>query len=70
MERAKILQERWDSPRKVLVDDLSGTVHQQYAMVPNQNWVIDHAGLVCFKGAWTTRPTSVRGLRLRLRYEI
>ena len=52
--RAKVLQERHDTPRVILVDGLDGDVHREYAGVPNQSWVIDHAGRIAYKASWTT----------------
>ena len=67
MARAKILQERFDTPRKMLVDDLDGTVHRQYAGVPNQSWVIDHTGHIAYKAGWTNAEDVRLGLELALR---
>ncbi len=67
MERAKILQERFNTPRKILVDDLDGGVHRQYAGAPNQSWVIDHTGHIAYKAAWTVAPDVREGLELALK---
>jgi hypothetical protein len=65
--RAKILQERFNTPRKILVDDLDGTVHRLYAGVPNQSWVIDHTGHIAYKAGWTDAADVRMGLELALR---
>ena len=52
--RAKMLEERHNTPRVILVDSLDGHVHRQYAGVPNQSWVIDHTGHIAYKASWTT----------------
>ena len=66
MHRAKILQERFNTPRKILVDDLDGTVHRQYAGVPNQSWVIDDTGNIAYKAQWTNAEDIRFGLDLAL----
>jgi hypothetical protein len=65
--RAKILQERFNTPRTILVDDLDGTVHRAYAGVPNQSWVIDHTGHIAYKASWTDASDIRFGLELALR---
>ena len=67
VQRAKVLQERFDTPRKILVDDLDGTVHRQYAGVPNQSGVIDHTGHIAYKAGWTDAGDIRYGLSLALK---
>ncbi len=67
MARARILQERFNTPRKILVDDLDGGVHRQYAGAPNQSWVIDHTGHIAYKAAWTVAADVRKGLELALK---
>ena len=50
---ARDLQRRFQSPRTFLVDGLDGVVHRRYSGRPNMSWVIDHTGLIAFKGGWT-----------------
>jgi len=37
-----------------LVDDLSGSVHRAYGLMPNMTWVIDRGGRVAYKADWTS----------------
>ena len=67
LARARILQERFDTPRAILVDDLDGTVHRRYAGVPNQAWVINHTGHIAYKAGWTDAEDIRFGLDLALR---
>lgn len=67
LARARLLQERWNTPRTILVDDLEGTVHRRYAGVSNQSWVIDHTGHIAHKAAWTIAADIRYGLELALR---
>jgi len=40
--------------RDILVDDLDGTVHRAYGLMPNMTWVIDQGGRVAYKANWTS----------------
>ena len=66
-QRARVLQERFNTPRKILVDDLDGTVHRLYSGVPNQSWVIDHTGHIAYKASWTDAADVREGLDLAIR---
>jgi hypothetical protein len=49
---ARLLHEEAEISRDILVDDLSGSVHRAYGLMPNMTWVIDRAG------EWRTRRTG------------
>jgi hypothetical protein len=53
---AKAMQERHNTPRKILIDDLEGTVHRAWAGTSNMSWILDHTGRVHFKSNWTHEP--------------
>ncbi len=53
LQHARDMQRLWNTPRTIVVDSLDGDVHRQYSGCPNMSFVIDHAGLVFFKGGWT-----------------
>jgi thiol-disulfide isomerase/thioredoxin len=57
--RAQALRDKFDTPRRVLVDTLDGDVHRAYGGLPNMSWVLDHTGHVFFKGGWTA-PRDIR----------
>ena len=69
VERAKIMRDKWQTPRTILVDTFDGAVHRLYAGAPNQSWVIDHTGRVLFKAGWTReadlRPQLEVALNMR-----
>jgi hypothetical protein len=69
MEHARALREKFDSVRTFVVDDLEGSVHRQYAGLPNMSFVIDHTGRTFFKGEWTLeedlRPALENALKVR-----
>ena len=36
------------------MDDLDGTVHRAYGLMPNMTWVIGRGGRVAYKANWTS----------------
>jgi hypothetical protein len=40
--------------RDILVDDLDGTVHRAYGLMPNMTWVIGRGGRIAYKANWTS----------------
>jgi hypothetical protein len=36
------------------VDDLDGTVHHAYGLMPNMTWVIGRGGRIAYKANWTS----------------
>ncbi len=51
---ARLLREETGIRRDILVDDLAGTVHRAYGLMPNMTWVIDQGGRVAYKANWTS----------------
>jgi hypothetical protein len=51
---AKLLREETGIGRDILVDDLAGTVHRAYGLMPNMTWVIGLGGRVAYKANWTS----------------
>jgi hypothetical protein len=49
-----MLREETGISRIILVDDLAGTVHRAYGLMPNMTWVIDRRGRVAYKANWTS----------------
>lgn len=52
------LIERFGVERRVLVDDLGGSVHRAYGILPNMTYVIRRRGKVHYRASWTD-PASV-----------
>jgi hypothetical protein len=50
--------------RDILVDDLDGTVHRAYGLMPNMTWVIGPGGRVAYKANWTS-ATNVEAFLIR-----
>lgn len=51
---ARLLAEEAGIGRDILVDDLDGTVHRAYGLMPNMTWVIGRGGRVAYKANWTS----------------
>ena len=51
---ATLLRDETGISRDILVDDLAGTVHRAYGMMPNMTWVIGRGGRVAYKANWTS----------------
>jgi hypothetical protein len=51
---ARRLRDELGIARPILVDDLEGTVHRAYGLLPNMSWVIDRGGTILYKAMWTS----------------
>jgi hypothetical protein len=51
---ARLLRDEVGIRRTILVDDLTGSAHRGYGMMPNMTWVIDRGGRVAYKANWTS----------------
>jgi hypothetical protein len=40
--------------RPILVDDLVGTTHTAYGLLPNMTWVLGRGGQILYKAMWTS----------------
>lgn len=65
---AASLRARHNTPRTILIDDLDGPVHRLYGGMPNMSWIVDHAGIVAYKAAWTSEIDLRSGLEEVLRH--
>jgi hypothetical protein len=54
LDCARLLAEEAGIGRDILVDDLGGTVHRAYGLMPNMTWVIGRGGRVAYKANWTS----------------
>ena len=48
--------------RQILLDDLEGTAHRAYGMLPNMTWIIGRGGMIHYKSAWTSEADVVNAL--------
>jgi hypothetical protein len=44
--------------RQILLDDLNGSAHRAYGLLPNMTWIISRGGFIHYKSAWTS-PSDV-----------
>jgi hypothetical protein len=51
---ARRLRDEIGITRPILVDDLEGTVHRAYGLMPNMSWVLDRGGIILYKAMWTS----------------
>jgi hypothetical protein len=54
LDSARLLAGETGIGRDILVDDLAGTVHRAYGLMPNMTWVIGRGGRVAYKANWTS----------------
>ena len=57
LAHARTLAERFGIERPILVDDLAGTGHRLYGLLPNMTYLVSRAGRVLFRADWTDAPT-------------
>ena len=50
---ARAFQEHNAIERQILLDDVEGTAHRTYGMLPNMTWIIGRGGVVYYRAAWT-----------------
>jgi hypothetical protein len=62
---ARLLRDETGIRRPILVDDLAGTAHRRYGLMPNMTWVIDRGGQVAYKANWTS-AANVEAFLVRL----
>ena len=66
LANARLLRDEIGIRRPILVDDLGGTTHRAYGLLPNMTWVIARGGRIVYKADWTSADNVDAFLR---RYE-
>jgi hypothetical protein len=66
LSHARAFVDRFAIERPVLVDDLAGTGHRLYGLLPNMTYLIGRGGRVLFRSDWTDPPTIEQALRYLL----
>jgi hypothetical protein len=51
---ARLLRDEIGIRRPILVDDVKGTAHHAYGLLPNMSWVIGRGGRIVYKSDWTS----------------
>lgn len=54
LDNARLLRDEVGIRRPILVDDLEGTAHRAYGVLPNMTWVIGRGGQVIYRADWTS----------------
>ena len=62
-ENARFFRELEDLEWPVIVDDLAGTTHRMYGLLPNPVFLIDSGGRVAFRGDHAHAPTLRNALK-------
>ena len=57
LSHAQAFKKRFQIERPILVDDLIGTGHKLYGMLPNMTYLIGRGGKILFRADWTDPPT-------------
>jgi hypothetical protein len=55
--------------RQILLDDLGGTAHRAYGMLPNMTWIVGRGGMIHYKSAWTSEADLVDALEAVLDFQ-
>ena len=50
---ARAFRQHASIEREILLDDVAGTAHRAYGMLPNMTWIIGRGGVIYYKVAWT-----------------
>ena len=66
LSHARAFREQFKIERPILVDDLVGTGHKLYGMLPNMTYLIGRSGKVLFRADWTDPPTIEAALQYLL----
>ena len=53
---AQAFREHCSVRRPILLDDLDGTVHHAYGLLPNTAWIVGRDGRILYKANWTAAP--------------
>ncbi|MBA3887983.1 MAG: hypothetical protein H0X67_19985 [Acidobacteria bacterium] len=51
---ATLLRDEVGIRRPIVVDDLAGTAHRAYGLLPNMTWVVGRGGRILYKADWTS----------------
>jgi hypothetical protein len=55
---ARAFRTEFNVRRQIVLDDLEGTAHRAYGMLPNMSWIIGPGGIIHYKATWTD-PTDI-----------
>lgn len=52
-DHARAFAEHSAVRRRILIDDLAGSCHRAYGLLPNMTWIIGPGGIIYYKACWT-----------------
>jgi len=55
--------------RQILLDDLEGSAHRAYGLLPNMTWIVGRGGLIYYKSAWTSDADVANALEGALDFQ-
>lgn len=64
LAHAREFKRRFEVKRRILVDDLEGTVHRAFGTLPNMTYILDRAHRVVYRADWT----DVESVRMAVDY--
>jgi len=67
LAHARVLRDRFQMRRTILVDDLSGTAHRAYGTLPNMTYIINRAGAITLRCDWTDAETVSFAVQYQMR---
>jgi hypothetical protein len=53
---ASAFREQFNIRRPILLDDLRGSAHYAFGLLPNMTWIIGRGGFIHYKSSWTSPP--------------
>lgn len=53
---ARAFLEHSNVRRRILLDDLEGTAHHAFGLLPNMTWLLGRSGAILYKADWTDAP--------------
>ncbi len=66
---ARALLDKGKVRREILLDNLEGTAHRAYGLLPNMTWIIGRRGFIHYKSAWTSSDDVADALEAILDFE-
>lgn len=68
LKHARAMVEQLGFTRPMLVDDLGGKVHHAFGRLPNMTYIVNAAGTIVYRAAWTD-PRTIRGALEQMLFE-
>ena len=68
-EAARLLRDEEDMNMPIIVDDLHGSIHRKYSLLPNPAFLIDKSGRVAFLALWSKPEGINRAIQELLHFQ-